>query len=84
MKKNTETLSARELEVLYLIAFEYTNREIADKLFLATSTVATYRNNILTKLSVSNSAGIVRVAFQKRILILDNDKIILGKNIYSF
>ena len=73
-----KNLSAREREVLHLIAHEHTNKEISEKLFLSTGTIATYRNNILSKLSAKNSAGIVRIAFEEGLLVLDNqNKIIL-------
>jgi DNA-binding NarL/FixJ family response regulator len=48
------TLSARELEVLRLIAQGKSNREIAQALFLAESTVKNHVNSILSKLQVPN------------------------------
>jgi LuxR family maltose regulon positive regulatory protein len=48
-----EPLSERELEVLRLIAAGLSNREIAEKLFVAVSTVKTHINNIYRKLDVS-------------------------------
>jgi DNA-binding NarL/FixJ family response regulator len=57
-------LSRREQEVLELIVNEYTNPEIAAKLFLSTSTVESHRTNIQQKLGAKNTAGMVRVAFQ--------------------
>jgi len=75
-----KSLSAREREVLLLIAYENTNKEISEKLFLSKGTIATYRNNILSKLSAKNSAGIVRIAFEKSLLILDErNKIVLNE-----
>lgn len=82
MKSNTlyRNLSKREKEVILLIAYEYTNREIGLKLFLSEGTVATYRNSILSKISAKNSAGIVRIAYEKGLLTLDNNrKICLSK-----
>ena len=58
------TLSKRELEVLALIVKEYTNQEIAAHLFLSLSTVEFHRVNMLQKLGVKNTAGLVRVAVQ--------------------
>jgi predicted ATPase/DNA-binding CsgD family transcriptional regulator len=49
-----ERLNERELEVLRLIAQGFSNREIADKLVLAVSTVKWYINNIFAKLQVRN------------------------------
>jgi len=48
-----EVLSARELEVLRLIAQGKTNREIADQLVIALSTVKTHVNNVYGKLGAS-------------------------------
>ena len=70
--KSGRQLSEREKEVLLLIAYENTNEEIAKKLFLAKGTIATYRNNLLTKLGVKNTAGMVRKAFEVSILKLNS------------
>jgi NarL family two-component system response regulator LiaR len=51
-----EPLSERELEVLDLIAAGLTNREIADRLFIATGTVKRHINNIYGKLQVHHRA----------------------------
>ena len=69
--KRELNLTPRELEVLYLIAYENTNIEIAKKLFLSKGTIDTYRNNLLAKLSAKNTAGVVRIAFERGILVLD-------------
>lgn len=85
-KKNDwfEILSAREIQVLYLIAFEHTNSEIADKLFLSKGTIATYRNNILSKLQTKNTAGMVRRAFEVGLLILnENSDMVINKSLYD-
>ena len=55
-------LSKREKEVLYLIAEGNTNTEIAEILFLSSHTVTTHRKNIMLKLGVKNTAGIVMFA----------------------
>tara|TARA_B000000532_G_scaffold238222_1_gene226390 strand:- start:130 stop:813 length:684 start_codon:yes stop_codon:yes gene_type:complete len=55
-------LSKREKEVLYLIAEGNTNTEIASILFLSSHTVTTHRKNIMIKLGVKNTAGIVMYA----------------------
>lgn len=61
-------LTARELEVLQLIAREYTNPEIAAKLFISIRTVDTHKRNLLEKLELKNTAGLVKYALQKGIL----------------
>ena len=55
-------LSKREKEVLYLISEGNTNSEIAEILFLSSHTVTTHRKNIMIKLGVKNTAGIVMYA----------------------
>jgi len=51
-------LTERELEVLKLIAQQYTSEEIAKKLYIARSTVDTYRKNLISKLKVRNAVGL--------------------------
>lgn len=58
-------LSRREREVLTLIIQEHTTQEIADKLFISQNTVETHRKNLLQKLNVRNTAGLVRFAIEK-------------------
>ena len=58
-------LSPREIEVLKLIALEFSNSEIAEKLFISIRTVDTHRRNLLEKLGVKNTAGLVKFAIQK-------------------
>lgn len=60
-------LTSRELEVLKLIVEEKSNQEIADTLFISIRTVGTHRRNILEKLQVKNTVGLVRYAIQKGI-----------------
>jgi len=54
------TLTKREQEILELVALEFTTKEIADKLFLSPRTIETHRANVMRKLDVKNSAGLVR------------------------
>lgn len=55
-------LTSREVEVLQLIVDEYTNQEIADKLYISKRTVDTHRTNLLHKTDSKNTAGLVRYA----------------------
>ena len=57
-------LTSREIEVLKLIAEEYTNPEIAEKLYLSPRTVDTHRRNLLQKLHAKNTAGLVKYALK--------------------
>ena len=61
-------LTAREKEILHLIIQEFTTEEMATKLFLSTKTVESHRSNLIQKLGVKNTAGLVRVAFEKGLL----------------
>ena len=55
-------LSARETEVLELIAEGMTNTQVAEKLFLSAHTGTTHRKNIMSKLGVNNTAAMVMYA----------------------
>ena len=61
-KKPLVQLTKREIEILKLITEEYTNQEIADKLFISSRTVDSHRRTLLQKLNVKNTAGLVRYA----------------------
>lgn len=56
------SLSERENEIITLIAEGQTNEQIAELLFLSKHTVNTHRKNIMAKLGVKNTAGIVMYA----------------------
>lgn len=59
-----DNLTGREREVLELIAQGQTSRQIAQKLFLSLSTVNTHRANLMQKLNIHDTAGLVRYAVQ--------------------
>ena len=63
-------ISSREKEVLRLIAYEFTAKEIAKELFISPHTVDSHRKNLFQKLQVKNTAGMVRVAFERGIMPL--------------
>lgn len=60
--QNTPILTRREKEVLELIAAGHTNPEIAEKLFISTTTVDTHRKNLLQKFEVKNVAALINRA----------------------
>lgn len=60
--KGDQRLTKRELEILGLIATGLTNKQIADQLFLSFRTVNTHRTNIMQKLDIHDTAGLVRHA----------------------
>lgn len=61
-------LTRREKEVLNLISKEHTNQEIAKLLFVSTKTIESHRNNLIQKLRVRNTAGLIRVALEKGLI----------------
>lgn len=61
-------ISDREMEIIALIAEGNSNKEIADKLFLSTHTVTTHRKNIMNKLGVNNTAGLVLFAVRENLI----------------
>lgn len=63
-RKEGIPLTKREKEILKLIAEEYSNPEIAEKLFISIRTVDTHRRNLLEKLGVKNTAGLVKYAIK--------------------
>jgi len=63
-----DTLSERKQEVIHLIALGYTNREVAEQLFLSVKTVETYRARAMEKLHLRSRAQLVRYALRKGLL----------------
>lgn len=61
-------LTRREKDILRLIVLENSAQEIADKLFISPNTVETHRRHLLEKLNVKNSAGLVRIALEKKLV----------------
>ncbi|GAA0987525.1 response regulator transcription factor [Acrocarpospora macrocephala] len=61
----SDPLSARELEVLALIARGSTNREAAARLFISEATVKSHLLHIYAKLGVNDRAAAVAVAFER-------------------
>ncbi len=64
-------LTKREIEILKLIASGYSNQEIANILYISYNTVDTHRKNIMHKLSIKNTAGLVRYAIEKGLISLN-------------
>jgi DNA-binding NarL/FixJ family response regulator len=63
---NKPMITRRETEVLELISTGMTNIEIAEKLFVSTSTVDTHRKNLLAKFEAKNVASMVRMAIEMK------------------
>lgn len=67
-EQSVSTLSAREVEVLQMIAYGSTNREVAEALHISPQTVKTYLERIFTKLGVSDRTRAVAVALKHGIV----------------
>jgi len=71
-----DTLTDREREILTLVAEGYTNREIAESLFISVKTVETHKANIMEKLNLHKRAELVRYAIRKGMLQVDFDEVL--------
>ncbi|NNE25428.1 MAG: response regulator transcription factor [Saprospiraceae bacterium] len=67
-QKPLPKISRREKEVLQLIVKEFTTQEIANELFISLKTVESHRSNLLAKLNARNSAGLVRIAMENKLI----------------
>jgi DNA-binding NarL/FixJ family response regulator len=67
-KKEIPKISKREKEVLDLIVKEHTTQEIAKKLFISLKTVESHRSNLLAKMNARNTAGLVRITMEHKLL----------------
>ncbi|HYY78143.1 MAG TPA: response regulator transcription factor [Actinomycetes bacterium] len=67
-EQNVSALSSREVEVLQMIAYGATNREVASSLRISPQTVKTYLERIFTKLGVSDRTRAVAVALKHGIV----------------
>jgi DNA-binding NarL/FixJ family response regulator len=63
-----ETLTEREVEVLQLLAFGYTNRDIAGRLFISPDTVKTHLEHIYQKLGANDRTAAVAEAMRRRLI----------------
>ncbi|GAB4238269.1 MAG: response regulator transcription factor [Ekhidna sp.] len=61
-------LTDREREILKLIAREYTNREMAEELFISERTVETHRKNIFRKTGTNNLVGLIKFAYANNLI----------------
>lgn len=61
-------LTAREREILHLIAKEYTNKQIAEELFISERTVETHRKNIFRKTKTSSLVGLIKFAYANNLI----------------
>ncbi|HWI90591.1 MAG TPA: response regulator transcription factor [Flavisolibacter sp.] len=61
-------LTGREVEIIRLIEKEYSNRQIAETLFISERTVETHRKNIFRKTGTNSVIGLVKYAYEHRLI----------------
>ncbi len=69
-KKEAEEskLTVRELEIVKLIEKEYSNKQIAEELFLSERTVETHRKNIFRKTKTNSVIGLIKYAYEYKLI----------------
>ena len=67
-KNGPDELTKRELEVLQLIFQGYSNKEIADKLFISVRTVTNHRANLNAKTNSKNTASLISFALRNKLV----------------
>lgn len=68
IRRDAPQFTRRELEIIRLICDEFTMKEIAARLDLSESTVQNQRATVMDKMSVKNTAGLVKYAFTKGLI----------------
>jgi DNA-binding NarL/FixJ family response regulator len=66
--RSRDGLTAREVEVLELMATQHSNAQIAEKLFVSENTVKTHVSNILAKLGCNDRAAAVLTAWKRHLI----------------
>jgi two-component system response regulator NreC len=69
-RSDIRSLSNREIEIMKMWGNSFTNKEIADKLFLSVRTVETHKNHIMQKLNLKTSVDMVKFAIRNNIIDL--------------
>jgi DNA-binding CsgD family transcriptional regulator len=64
----TTHLTDRELEVIRLIEQEYSNKQIAERLFISERTVETHRKNIFRKTKTNSVIGLIKYAYVHKLV----------------
>lgn len=67
-----DSLTEREREVLKLVAEGYSNREIADQLFISVKTVLGHREKIMQKLDIHSRTDLIKYAIRKGLISVDS------------
>ena len=68
IRKKVEALTKREIEIVKLLAEELSSAEIAKQLFITPGTVESHRHNILRKLDVKSTIGVIKFALKSGII----------------
>ena len=61
-------LTNREVEIVRLIEKEYSNKKIAEELFLSERTVETHRKNIFRKTKTNSVIGLIKYAYERKLI----------------
>lgn len=67
-KKETVSLTPREIEIVKLISAELSNAQIGEKLFISERTVETHRKNIFRKTCTKSVAGLIKLAIEHKLI----------------
>jgi DNA-binding NarL/FixJ family response regulator len=67
-KTNASALTEREIEIVRLIAKEFSNKQIADQLFISERTVESHRKNIFRKAGAHSVVGVLKYAMDHKLL----------------
>ncbi len=68
-KQNEETqLTIREIEIIKLIEKEFSNKDIAEHLFISERTVETHRKNIFRKTRTASVIGLIKYAYEYKLV----------------
>jgi two-component system response regulator NreC len=65
---NFNNLSTREVEIIQLWGNSFTNKEIADKLFISVRTVESHKNHIMQKLNLKTSVDLLKFAIKNNLI----------------
>lgn len=70
-RNDIKLLTSREIEILQLWGKNYSNKAIADKLFISLRTVESHKNHIMQKLNLSTTVDLVKFAIKNNIIDIE-------------
>jgi DNA-binding NarL/FixJ family response regulator len=68
LRPNMQNLSARQIEILKLWGANYSNKEIAEKLFISLRTVETHKNHIMQKFNLKTTVDMVKFGIRNKLI----------------